>query len=201
MVLDMKNMKMELKEKIKKYSNKKYFEGYIKNEFLTNDGDADIYIRLKNKEDLFDERTSEKQLELRKEFYDYIDDKTSILDNDIQINLHIKGLDISEREQGRARHIIKEHYAIELYKIQKEYQIHKNKIIKLFCLGFLCLLIYGLFYYFTKSKFLLEVFSFLFSFSLWQAFEKLIYTLNTIKNNRDAAAQKLLINVEFFNQK
>lgn len=130
MVLKMNDIKTIVDKKIKQFSNKKYLEGYIKNEYLTDDGDADIIMILKNKEDLFDSRTSGNQLELRKDFYDYVDDKTSILDNNIQINLHIKGLNITDREKGRAKHIIKEHYAMELYKIQKEYQTHKNKIIE-----------------------------------------------------------------------
>ena len=193
----MDNMKDEVKDKIKKYSDKKYFEGYIQNEFLTNDGDADININLKNKEELFDEKTSGRQLELRKDIYDYIDDKAAILDNNVQINLHIRGLEISEREKGRARHIIKEHYAIELYRIQKEYIVNRNKIIRLFLLGSLFLILYAVFYSLTNSEFLSEVFVFLFSFSLWQAFEKLIFNLSNLKTNRDAIAQKLLINVEF----
>ena len=196
MVLRMNDIKTIVNKKIKQFSNKKYLEGYIKNEYLTDDGDADIIMILKNKEDLFDSRTSGNQLELRKDFYDYVDDKTSILDNNIQINLHIKGLNITDREKGRAKHIIKEHYAMELYKIQKEYQTHKNKIIGLFLLGFLSLLFYAICYYLTKSQFLLEVFGFLFSFSLWQAFEKLIYTLYVLKKDREAIAQRLLINVE-----
>lgn len=196
MVLRMNDIKTIVNKKIKQFSHKKYLEGYIKNEYLTDDGDADIIMILKNKEDLFDSRTSGNQLELRKDFYDYVDEKTSILDNNIQINLHIKGLNITDREKGRAKHIIKEHYAMELYKIQKEYQTHKNKIIGLFLLGFLSLLFYAISYYLTKSQFLLEVFGFLFSFSLWQAFEKLIYTLYVLKKDREAIAQRLLINVE-----
>ena len=193
----MNNIKKEVKNKIKQFSNKSYLEGYIKNEYLTDDGDADIIICLKEKEDLFDSRTSGNQLELRQDFYEYIEDKTSVLDNNIQINLHIKGLSITEREAGRAKHIIKEHYAMELYKIQKEYQTHKNKIISLFLLGFLAVILYAICYYYMKSQFLLEVFGFLFSFSLWQAFEKLIYTLIVLKKDREAIAQRLLINVEF----
>lgn len=191
------DIEKELKEKVAKFSNKEYLEGYIKNEFLTDDGDADIVIKLKDKAELFDERTIEKQLELKKDIYKYIDDKAAILDNNIQINFHIKGLDLTEKEQGRARHIIKEHYAIELYRIQKEYQINKKKIIRLFLLGLLFLLLYAICYSLTKSDFLREVFVFLFSFSLWQAFEKLIFNLSNLKTNRDAIAQKLLINIEF----
>ena len=193
----MSNIREDVKDKIKQYSNKEYFEGYIKNEFLTDDGDADIVIKLKTKEELFDERTIEKQLELKKDIYKYIDDKAAILDNDVQINLHIRGLDLTEKEQGRARHIIKEHYAIELYRIQKEYQINKSKIVKLFLLGLLFLILYVVFYSFTNLDFLHEVFVFLFSFALWQAFEKLIFNLSNLKTNRDAIAQKLLINIEF----
>ncbi len=191
------DIKREVKNKVKQFASKDYLQGYINNEYLTDDGDADIVINLKSKEELFDSRTSSNQLELRKDFYDYVNEKTVILDNNIQINLHIRGLDITEKEAGKAKHIIKEHYAMELYKVQKEYQTHKTKIMGLFLLGLWSLLIYAIIYFFMKSPFFLEVFGFIFSFSLWQAFEKLIYTLNVLKKNREAMAQRLLINVDF----
>jgi len=193
----MNDIKNELQEKIKLYSDKKYFEGYIKNEFLTDDGDADIKITLNNKNELFDKRTRENQLDLNKELYDYIDEKTAMLDNNIQINLHIKSTNISEEDQSIAKHIFKEHYAIELYKVQKQYRIVKNKTIKLVIFGLSMILLYGLIYYWKGSEFFLEVFGFIFSFSLWKAFENIIYTMNDLKYKSEAMAQRLLMEIEF----
>ena len=51
----MNDFKKKVKEKIKLYSNDQYLDGYIQNEFLTEDGDADIYLNIKHKEDIFDE--------------------------------------------------------------------------------------------------------------------------------------------------
>ncbi len=194
---EMKNFKKEVKKKIAQYSNREYLDGYIKKEFLTDDGDADITLRVKDKYDLFDYRTSGNQMGLNNDIYEFIDDKTSMLDNDVGINLHIEGLNLSEKEEGRVKHIIKEHYAIELYKNQKEYRYEKNKSMTMILFGLILLLLYGLIYIYFDSEFLLEVFGFMFSFSLWVAFENIIYTVSELKDESQNIAQKLLMNVEF----
>ena len=74
----MNDFKTTMKEKIKQYSNKQYLDGYIKNEYLTDDGDADIYINLTHRNQLFDERTSKNQLDLVSDIYDFVEEKTSI---------------------------------------------------------------------------------------------------------------------------
>ena len=56
---------------------------------------------------------------------------------------------------------------------------------------------YWLIYVTTKSTFLLEVFGFLFSFSLWKAFENILYIMKDLKYDSECIAQKLLMNVEF----
>ena len=193
----MSNIKEELRDKIKQYSNKDYLNGYIKKEFLTDDGDADITLRLRDKYELFDYRGVGEQITINKSMLEYIDDKTSMLDNDININLHIEGLDISENEMNRAKHIIKEYYAIELYKNQKEYRKEMKKSITLIIFGIVLLFLYGIVYKFSDSDFLLEVFGFLFSFSLWIAFENIIYTVSEIKEESLNIAQKLVMNIDF----
>ena len=59
----------KVNEKIKQYSNDQYLDGYIKNEFLTEDGDADIYLKIKHKDELFDSRTVGDQLDLNKDIF------------------------------------------------------------------------------------------------------------------------------------
>ena len=193
----MNNIKKELSEKINLYSNEEYLDGYIKKEYLTDDGDADITIRLMNKYDLFDYRTIGEQLELKQDIYTFINEKTAMLDNNIQINLHIIGLDIPEKDRGRARHIIKEHYAIELYKVQKEYRRVKKATTILILFGIIMLLLYILIYLLPGTSFLLEIFAFLFSFALWKAFENIIYTMSELKNKSESIAQKLLMEIDF----
>ena len=47
----------KMKEKIKQYSDKNYLDGYINKEYLTEDGDADIFLHLRSRDELFDIRT------------------------------------------------------------------------------------------------------------------------------------------------
>ena len=193
----MNEFKKQVKEKIKLYSNEEYLQGYIRNEFLVDDESANINIRLKNSDDLFDSRTIANQLDLNSEIYDYIDDKSSMLNSLIKLNFHIICPKLSKDEKERTINIIKEHYAIELYKIQKEYKRYKLKIFVLSLLGILFFAVYSLIAYFTKSKLFIEVFGFLFSFTLWEAFESYIYDLSDIKIARESITQKLLMNVDF----
>ena len=105
-----KDFKNKMYEKIKIYSDEKYLKDYINNEFLTDDGDADIFLKLENKDDLFDSRTIDNQLALNSSIYEYIEEKTSMLDSDIQIHLHILGLNLTNKEEEIVKHLIREHY-------------------------------------------------------------------------------------------
>ena len=193
----MNDFKNKMKEKIKLYSHDKYLDGYIQNEYLTDDEDADIFLKVDNKNDLIDSRTVNNQIDLVPDIYDFIEDKTAMLDSNIKIELHIIGGDLNQHDQGAVRHILKEHYAIELYKIQKEYKRYRNKIIKLIIIGMLSLLCYSFFYFYTTFEFFLEVFGFLFSFALWEAFDSMIYDFNEVKRNREDITQNLLMTVVF----
>lgn len=193
----MNDFKTTMKEKIKQYSNKQYLDGYIKNEFLTDDGNADIYINLTHKNQLFDERTSKNQLDLVSDIYDFVEEKTSMLDSSVQIQFHITGLHLSKEDQGRVQHIIKEHYAIELYKVQKEYLKFRNEIIKLIIIGIASLVCYGFLYFFTTFDFFMEMFCFLFSFALWEGFENIIYDFRDVRELRQDITQNLLMQVVF----
>ena len=193
----MNDFKKKVKEKIQQYSNKQYLDGYIKNEFLTNDGDADIFLKVNSRDEIFDSRTMGSQLDLNSEIYSFIEEKTSMLENDIQINLHIVGWRLKSKEQELVKHILKEHYAIELYKKQREYLDKKIKVISLFLTGLLTLLCYMFLYLFTDFEFFMEVFGFIFSFSLWEAFDLLIYDFTEVKNQREAVTQNLLTEVDF----
>ena len=193
----MNDFQRKVNEKIKLYSNEQYLDGYIKNEYLTDDGDADIFLKINHKDEIFDNRTMGAQLDLNHEIYDFIEEKTSMLDNDVQINLHIVGCRLKNKDQELIRHILKEHYAIELYKKQKEYTDKKIKVITLFLTGLLTLLCYMFLYLFTDFEFFLEVFGFIFSFSLWEAFDLLIYDFTYVKGQREAITQNLLTEVNF----
>ena len=193
----MNDFKNKVKEKIKLYSKDEYLDGYIKNEYLTKDGDADIYLNIESLDDLFDTRTSGNQIELNNDIYEFIENKTSMLENDTIINLHISGANLTSKEQGMVKHLFKEHYAIELYKTQKEYSKYRNKIIGLVFIGLIALLSYLIIYFVEDFSLLLEVFAFIFSFALWEAGDCIIYTLSDIKLEREAITQNLLMNVEF----
>lgn len=193
----MNNFKNRMKEKIKMYSNDEYLSGYIKNEFLTDDGDADIFLNIESKDELFDSRTVGDQLDLVSDVYDFIEEKTSMLENDVQIHLHIIGIDLDSKEQEAVKHILKEHFAIELYKVQKRYKRIKTKIFKLIFIGIISFISYLLFNLYVNYNFFLEVFGFLFSFALWEGLDSILYDFSEVKNDREAVCQNLLMNVDF----
>ena len=189
--------KEKMNEKIKQYSNQKYLDGYIREEYVTHDNDADIYLNLNTVNDLVDSRTSGNQLEVVPSIYQFIEDKTEMLNNDTPLELHIQGIELGSKTQGIVKHIIKEHYAIELYKVQKKYIRHRNKIIGLSIVGIVSFILYTAIFLYNDSNFLLEIFGFLFTFSLWEAFDSYIYNLSDIKFERENTTQKLLMKVSF----
>ena len=193
----MNGFKEKMNDKIREYSNEKYLEGYIKSEYSTSDNDADIYLVTYEKDDIFDKRTIRNQLDLKDEVYDYLEKKSAMLENDMPINFHIIGYKFSHHEQGIIRHLVKEHYSIELYKVQKEYKKTRNKAINLVIVGLTCLLIYLYLVLGLESDVVSEIFVFLFSFSLWESFHTFIYKLSDIRNKREAITQNLLTNVDF----
>ena len=193
----MNNFKATMKEKIKQYSNQEYLDNYIRNEYLTDDNHADIFMKLSNKNQLFDERTMDKQFDLLNDVYEFVEHKTSMLDSSVQIRFHIIGLDLSEKEQEKVKHTIKEHYAIELYKIQKEYIKYRNEILVLILIGILSLLFYAFLYFNTTWDFFMEVFCFIFSFALWQGIENMIYDFKDVRVLRKDITQNLLMHVSF----
>ena len=197
----MNSIEKKVKEKIKEYSNDDYLIEYIKNEYSLNDGSADIILKVGNKNDLFDSRTFGKQLNLNDSIYSFIDNKTSMLDNDVSITLNIISDELENYEKEQIKHVISEHYAIELYKAQKDYKRNKIKILRLILVGILFLFFYALISFKFSSMFFIDVFGFLFSFSLWQAFENLIYTLSDIKLKREAITQKLIMNIKYSGSK
>ena len=195
------DFKSKMKEKIKQYSDQKYLDGYIKDEYVTHDNDADIYLTLNTVDELLDSRTSGNQLDVLPSVYKFIEDKSEMLNNDMPLELHIKGIELESKTQGIVKHIIKEHYAIELYKIQKKYTKCRNKIIGLALIGIISLIIYTLIYLNINSNYALELFGFIFTFSLWEAIDSYIYSFSDIKYERENITQNLLMKVCFDDSK
>ena len=197
----MTSIKKKVKEKIKIYSKEEYLDGYIENEFLTDDGKADIFLNINHLDELYDFKTAYSQVDLNKSVYDLIDTKSSMLNNDIPLKLVIMGMHFDSKEQEEIEHIISEHYAIELYKIQKKYKRYNTKVVNLLLLGIAFLLAYAIVAITTETVFIKEVIGFLFSFALWEAFDALIYTQSDIKLQRESITQKLIMDIEFKEEK
>ena len=193
----MNNISKKVKEKIKQYSNEEYLDGYIKNEFLSSEGNANIILKVEKKDEIFDSKTVERQLNLRDDIYNYIDAKSAMLRNSIKLQLKIVGINLNSTEKERLKHIISEHYAIELYKIQKEYNIYKVKVIKLLLIGILFLVCYAMTFLITSNALFIDIFGFLFSFALWEAFDTLIFQISEIKLERESITQKLIMDIDF----
>ena len=197
----MNDFKRKMKEKIKTYSKKEYLAEYMKNEYTTLDKDADVYLNIGERDEIFDSWTVENQIDLENDIYEFVEEKIEMLECDIPINLHILGYEFTSKEEGMIKHLFKEHYSIELYKIQREYKKTRNKAINMLVIGFVSLLIYFYFIIFNDNDIPSEIFAFLFSFSLWESFDSIIYNLSEIKEQREKITQLLLMDVDFENER
>lgn len=195
----MNEFKRRMHEKIKIYSNKLYLDKFFEDEFEMENGEAHLYLYLNDKSDLIDYRTMGKQLSLNNDIYEYIDDKTSMLDNDVKIILHLRCPELDNYDKENVKHIFKEHFAIELYKIQKSYSRCRNKTIGLAIIGFISFIIYILLCLYGNNLSIMftEIFAFLFSFSLWEAIDSLIYNLSDTRYEVGNVTQNLLIEIDF----
>ena len=194
------NFKKKMKEKIKEYSTEGYLQDYIRNEYNTDDKDADIYLQVYSKNELFDSRTVGKQKSLNDNLYSYLESKTAMLDNDVPINLHIIGYAFPSKDQEVIKHLIKEHYSIELYKVQKEYKKIVNKSSYIFRAGVVFLLLYLAIIVSVETNVSSEIFAFLFSYSLWEALHGVIFVLSKVKDKRASITQNLLMEVDFIDK-
>ena len=164
---------------------------------MSSEGNANIILKVEKKDEIFDSKTVERQLNLRDDIYNYIDAKSAMLRNSIKLQLKIVGINLNSTEKERLKHIISEHYAIELYKIQKEYNIYKVKVIKLLLIGILFLVCYAMTFLITSNALFIDIFGFLFSFALWEAFDTLIFQMSEIKLERESITQKLIMDIDF----
>lgn len=196
----MDDFEKKMEEKIALYSNERYLDAYMNHEYMTDDKDADIFLHIEDRNELFDSRTVGRQIELNDSIYDFIDKKTSMLDSNIQIELHITGIQLDSHEQGIVRHILKEHYAIELYKAQKDYVFVRNQMLKLMCIGLASFILYTILFLFTDNEFGVEILGFFFSFALWEGLDSWIYDYHETKKYREDVTQNLLINISFENE-
>ena len=193
----MNNIKKEVKEKINEYSKKEYLNKYIESEFLSDNGDANIYIKINSKEELFDSKTIGNQKDLNSDIYEFLDSKSSRLSSDIQINLYILGLDLKKEEKEEVKNLIKEHYAIEIYKKQKEHRRIETKVFRLLLIGIIFTIFYALTLKYSNYDIFNEILLFIASFSIWEAFDFILYDLIDIKREREFITQKLLIDIYF----
>lgn len=196
----MDNFKEKMKDNFDKYSNEEYLESYLKSEFLTDDGDADIFLNINKKDELFDSKTVGKQLSIKKDIFDYIEEKSSILNYDIQLHLHIIGTNFNNKEKEKIRRLMHEHYSIELYKNKKEYDRYKRNLFILITIGLISFALYAFLFFKTNLNFSLELFCFIFSFALWEAFDYYIYMYSDIRDERNNIMQNLLMNIDFDNK-
>lgn len=193
----MNDFQKKLKEKINLYSKESYLDGYMEDEYTISNGYADVYLYITKIDEIFDTRTMGKQLALRSDIYEYVENKTSMLNNDIQIRLHIVGCDVDSKEAETIKHAFKEHYAIELYKAQKNYKNCLTKTIGLLLFAVLVTFLYFVLLKFTELSFTSEFLSVIFSFTIWEAVSRFIFELPELNNTREAVTQNLLIDISF----
>lgn len=182
---------------IDKYANVDSLREYIKREYINEEGNAVINIKLYDDLDIYDKLSYENQAELNSEIYRYIDQKVKIIPAHIPLKLVFHGKRIEKDEQEIIKNLIYEHYAIELFDQQKNLRIVKKKTKRMLFIGITIFLICFYFSGLGKYKFITDFLSIVGTFSLWQVASLVLLERRDIDTRTMHIAKMLIHEIEF----
>lgn len=172
---------MATSEKLKKYQKQK-FEHYKKiNDLKINDNEAYIYLNVTNLDNIKSEYSTNHQVILKKEFYETIENLASFIPLDYPLVLEIQNNIFSSEEKILVRRLIRNHFSLVTISKEMELKNIKRKSHFFLICGIIGFILLFLFYNYKIVPYLIEIVSFIASFSLWEFAESLIFEQDNLK--------------------
>ena len=107
--------------------------------------------------------------EINSDIYSYIEEKANLIPHTIPLKIRFHGIKITEAEENEVRQIMEKHYSVMLLDKQWDKITSTRKLIVMSVFGVIMLAIYFYLSLFAENPVLVELFSVLGSFSLWEA--------------------------------
>lgn len=171
---------MHLREKIKRYQKKK-FEKYKEiNELKIADDEVYITLKIDNKDDVISKHSVKYEEVLDESFMELITKKTSYIPLDYPIVLELQYKELSSENKILIRKLIRNYYKLE--KIDKEMQLKEiERRTRFFLISGIIFFMIFIWLYNSELSGIMEIASFIGSFSLWEFAEILIFDQDSLK--------------------
>ena len=171
---------MHLREKIKRYQKKK-FEKYKEiNELKIADDEVYITLKIDNKDDVISKHSVKYEEVLDESFMDLITKKASYIPLDYPIVLELQYKELSSEDKILIRKLIRNYYKLE--KIDKEMQLKEiERRTRFFLISGIIFFMIFIWLYNSELSGIMEIASFIGSFSLWEFAEILIFDQDSLK--------------------
>lgn len=172
---------MHLREKIKRYQKKKFQKYKEINELRIDDDEAYITLRIDDKNDVISKHSTKYNEILEESFMELITKRASYIPLDYPIVLELQYKELSSVDKILIRKLIRNYYKLE--KIDKEMQLNEIRRRTRFFLisGLIFFVIFILLYNSEELSGIMEIASFIGSFSLWEFAEILIFDQDSLK--------------------
>ena len=171
---------MHLREKIKRYQKKK-FEKYKEiNELKIADDEVYITLKIDNKDDVISKHSVKYEEILDESFMELITKKASYIPLDYPIVLELQYKELSSEDKILIRKLIRNYYKLE--KIDKEMQLKEiERRTRFFLISGIIFFMIFICLYNSELSGIMEIASFIGSFSLWEFAEILIFDQDSLK--------------------
>lgn len=171
---------MHLREKIKRYQKKK-FEKYKEiNELKIADDEVYITLKIDNKDDVISKHSVKYEEVLDESFMELITKKASYIPLDYPIVLELQYKELSSENKILIRKLIRNYYKLE--KIDKEMQLKEiERRTRFFLISGIIFFMIFIWLYNSELSGIMEIASFIGSFSLWEFAEILIFDQDSLK--------------------
>lgn len=171
---------MHLREKIKRYQKKK-FEKYKEiNELKIADDEVYITLKIDNKDDVISKHSVKYEEILDESFMELITKKASYIPLDYPIVLELQYKELSSEDKILIRKLIRNYYKLE--KIDKEMQLKEiERRTRFFLISGIIFFMIFIWLYNSELSGIMEIASFIGSFSLWEFAEILIFDQDSLK--------------------
>lgn len=171
---------MHLREKIKRYQKKK-FEKYKEiNELKIADDEVYITLKIDNKDDVISKHSVKYEEVLDESFMELITKKASYISLDYPIVLELQYKELSSEDKILIRKLIRNYYKLE--RIDKEMQLKEiERRTRFFLISGIIFFMIFIWLYNSELSGIMEIASFIGSFSLWEFAEILIFDQDSLK--------------------
>ena len=189
---------MASNERLKKYQKKK-FEYYNQiNELHVNDNEAYITVQIDDMKQILSTYSIKGSEIIKEEFLNLISKKASYIPCDYPLVLEIYTKNLNSEEKILIRKLLKNYYSLERIRIEEELKSIKRKSIFFLTCGIIFTLLFILMYKFNILISLLEIPSFIASFSLWEFAELTIFEQDDLREelikNIDLSKMRIIYN-------